>query len=63
MKPVKENEQDVSKHDLRSELSGVLPGGATKCNFVGQPAATHADGPSVIAPEAAVHALGQTTHG
>lgn len=62
MKPDKDIESDLSKHDLRSEMSGGLPGGATKCNFVGQPPATHAEGPSVIAPEVAVHATGQTTH-
>jgi hypothetical protein len=62
MKSAKDSELDLNKHDLRSEMSGGMPGGATKCNFVGQPPATHAEGPSVTAPEVGVHATGQGTH-
>lgn len=62
MESEKNKKTDVSKHDLREEISGGVPGGATKCNFVGQPPATHAEGPSVIAPEIGVHSTGQTTH-
>src|SRR5258706_14202837 len=58
----KDNELELNKHDLREGMSGGVPGGTTKCNFVGQSPATHAEGPSVITPEVGVHSTGQTTH-